>query len=124
MKRWLLLAPALLLVVSASAFAQDDDRFRPGQPGDDDDAFSPQEAMEMLKEAQDLMTTAEELLNDSSRGKALETEKDLLAKLDKILDSEKSDLIMKKVEKMMDKTLEKQKGAIDKLAEIIKRARA
>ena len=93
MSRLLIIALAGVFAFAAPLAGQDDDKFRPGRRDEGDD-MTPQQAMELLREAQDLMTTVEELLND-----------------------------MKTVEKMMDKTLEKQKSIIDKLAEIIKKAR-
>ena len=89
----------------------------------DDDELTPEGAMELLKSAHELMEKAEELLNDSSRGKALETEKDLLAKLEKLEPALAQKHILEKVGKMIEKAHKREKDAIDKINELIKKAR-
>jgi hypothetical protein len=72
------------------------------------------------------MGKAEELLNDSSRGKALETEKQLMERLERELKDEPGALqkrILEKVGKLVEKAEKKEKDAADKLAEIIKKAK-
>src|ERR1051325_5624863 len=78
--------------------------------------LSIEEAMKMLKEVGKLMDTAEELLNDASRGKALETEKELMDKIDKLLKedpknnpAEAQKKILEKIQKLMGKS-EKSQG--------------
>ena len=133
MSRWWILVPAVLLGFG-SVWAQDpqdpkeDDRFRPGQERDDDE-LTPEEAMRLMKEAQVLMMTAEELLHDSSRGKALETEAEIMKKLQELLKDEKDPAalqkqILKKIGRLMKKVQQKQEGVLGKLTEIIRKARA
>lgn len=129
MKRWWMVA-ALILAVGVPAWAQGgDEPFRPGQENEEDEDLTPEKAMELLKESQDLMLKAEEMLNDSSRGKALETEQKLLKKLEELLKDEKDPSlarkkILEKIDKLMDKAQKRQQGAVDKLSEIIRKARA
>lgn len=93
----------------------------------DEEELTPEKVMQLLSEAQRLMLKSEELLHNSSRGKALETEKDLLEKL-KELEKEEPGLlsveIMKKVKKLMDQAQKKQKSSLEKITEIIKKTRA
>ena len=112
----------MLSIVSAAILA-----LAPMQDGDDEDQLTPEQAMEMLKDIQGMMNKAEELLNDSSRGKALATEKDLIEKLDKELRDDPTALqkqILEKVKKLNERTEKKQKDAVDKLAELIKKAKS
>src|SRR5689334_14891609 len=67
-----------------TALAQDKQDKPPANPKEEAE-LSIEEAMKMLKEVGKLMETAEDLLNDASRGKALETEKELMEKIDKLL---------------------------------------
>ncbi len=111
----------MLSIVSAAILA-----LAPMQD-DDEDQLTPEQAMEMLKDIQGMMTKAEELLNDSSRGKALATEKDLIEKLDRELRDDPTALqkqILEKVKKLNERTEKKQKDAVDKLAELIKKAKS
>ena len=100
----------------------------PMQDGsDDEDQLTPEQAMEMLKDIQGMMAKAEELLNDSSRGKALATEEELIKKLEKEFKDDPTALqkqILEKVKKLNERTEKKQKDAVDKLAELIKRAKS
>lgn len=91
---------------------------------DDEDQLTPEQAMEMLKDIYALMGKAEEYLNDSSRGKALETDRELLERFNRDFPSDIQKAILEKVKKLTERTEKKQKDAIDKLAEIIKKAKA
>jgi hypothetical protein len=117
MKRMVALSAAFLFALGTVAWAQDED---------DDDQLTPEQAMEMLKDIQGMMAKAEELLNDSSRGKALETEEELLKKLEKEFKDDPTAMqkqILEKVKKLNERTEKKQKDAVDKLAELIKKAK-
>ncbi len=99
--------------------------FAPVQDGDDEDQMTPEQAMEMLKDIQGMMSKAEELLNDGSRGKALETEEELMRRLEQELGAtEAQKKILEKVKKLTERSEKKQKDAVDKLAEVIKKAKA
>jgi uncharacterized membrane-anchored protein YjiN (DUF445 family) len=128
MKTWTAGLAAFLLAFGA-AWAQDDDKFRP-EKGKEEEELTPEQAMKMLQEAQELMLRCEELLNDSSRGKALEAESELLKKLAELLkEEEKKDpelvqkRILEMIQRMLQKTEKKQQDTIEKLNEIIKRAK-
>src|ERR1041384_8272107 len=78
--------------------------------------LSIEEAMKMLKDVGKLMESAEELLNDASRGKALETEKELMDKIDRLLKEDSKEnpadaqkKILEKIQKLMGKS-EKSQG--------------
>jgi hypothetical protein len=93
--------------------------------------LSIEEAMKMLKEVGKLMESAEELLNDASRGKALETEKELMAKIDKLLKedpqsnpAEAQKKVLEKIQKLMQKSEKSQGESADKMGEIIRRIKA
>lgn len=138
-KAALLGAAVFALVAAPLAWSQEqpqppkpDDKFRPEapKPGEDEE-LTPEKAMAMLKEVRELMDKAEELLNSAARGKALEAEKELLDKIDKLLkDEEKSNpasaqqKILEKIERLMGKSEGSQKGAIEKMGEIIKKAKS
>jgi len=102
----------------------------PGNPKEEAE-LSIEEAMKMLKEVGKLMESAEELLNDASRGKALETEKDLMAKIDRLLKEDPKDnpaeaqkKVLEKIQKMMQKSEKSQGDSADKLGEVIRRVKA
>jgi ElaB/YqjD/DUF883 family membrane-anchored ribosome-binding protein len=120
MKRWALPTAFLFATGAMSvAWAQEEE--------EDEDQLTPEQAMEMLKDIKGLMDKSEELLNDSSRGKALETEKELLDKLAKEFKDEPEALqkqILEKVKKLTQRSEKKQKDAIDKMQELIKKARS
>src|SRR6185436_3802966 len=86
-------------------------------PGPKEEAeLTIEEAMKMLKEVGGLMEAAEELLNNASHGKALETEKELLDKIDKLLKEDSKEnpaeaqkKILEKIQKLMGKS-EKSQG--------------
>ena len=109
-----ILSLAFAALLASTAWAQD-----PPIPGEsEDDELTPAQAMELLGDAKEMMGKAEELLNDSSRGKALETEKELLAKIGKEFKDDPSALqkqILEKIGKLIEKTEKRQKDAIDKL---------
>jgi hypothetical protein len=128
MKRWALLSVAFLFAVGSVCWAQDEEKKgQDPQEEDDEDQLTPEQAMEMLKDIQGMMSKAEELLNDSSRGKALETERELIEKLQKEFKDDPAAMqkqILEKVQKLTQRAEKKQKDAIDKLAEIIKKAKS
>ncbi len=134
----LLGAAVFALVASPLAWSQEqpqppkpDDKFKPEAPSPEEEDLTPEKAMLMLKEVRELMDKAEELLNSAARGKALETEKELLDKIDKLLkEEEKSNpataqqKILEKIERLMGKSEGSQRGAIEKMGEIIKKAKS
>jgi uncharacterized protein YoaH (UPF0181 family) len=90
-----------------------------------------EEAMKMLKEVGTLMEAAEELLNNASHGKALETEKELMDKIDKLLKedskenpSEAQKKILEKIQKLMGKGEKSQGQSADKMGEVIRRVKS
>ena len=124
---------------AGAAFAQDkpeapkpDDKFRPEAPKkDEEEDLTPEKAMQMLKEVRELQELAAELLNASAQGKALETEEALLKKLKGLLeDDKKADpqaaqkKILEKIERLMGKSEGNQKDAVDKMGEIIRKAKS
>jgi hypothetical protein len=140
---WLLWAAPFFLGAGALAFSQDpekppdrapkpDDKFRPEAPRPEEEAdLTPEQAMAMLREVRTLMEKSEELLQNSSRGKALETEEELLRKIKDLLkDEEKSDpgaaqkQILEKIERLMKRSEGHQKNAIERMADLIRRAKS
>lgn len=120
-------ATVLLLGLAATARAQDKPPANPREEAE----LSVEEAMKMLKEVGKLMETAEELLNDASRGKALETEKELMDKIDKLLKedpkenpAEAQKKVLEKIQKLMGKSEKSQGQSADKLGEVIRRVKA
>ena len=108
-----------------------DDRFRPEAPPEEEEDLTPEKAMEILKDVTGLMEKAEELLYDSSRGKAIEREKQILEKIDKLLKEEGKEnpaeaqkKILKKIQKLMEKSEKSQQDSIEKLGDVIRRVRA
>jgi len=102
----------------------------PGNPREEAE-LSIEEAMKMLKEVGKLMDTAEELLNDASRGKALETEKELMQKIDKLLKEDSKEnpaeaqkKVLEKIQKLMGKSEKSQGQSADKMGEVIRRVKA
>ena len=128
MRRMALMSVAFLFTLAAAGWAQEEPKSDPkNEKDDDEDQLTPEQAMEMLKDIQGMMSKAEELLNDSSRGKALATEEDLIKKLEKEFKDDPTALqkqILEKVKKLNERTEKKQKDAIDKLAELIKKAKS
>ncbi len=92
--------------------------------------LTPEEAIKILKECGKLMEEAEALLNDSSRGKALGAEKESLERIQKLLGTppkspeDEQKAILEKIEKLMGKSQKSQGDTVDKLADVIKRAKA
>ena len=103
---------ALFLAFSGTAGAVQEEKekdWKPEMPAEEQE-MTPEEAMKLLKEAQTLMGRSAELLQDSSRGKALETDRELLEKIEKLLgekdDGEKTPTSMQgKVLKLVQKLL-------------------
>jgi len=109
---------AALVIGTSPAFAQE---------GEEEDQMTPAQALELLNDAQRLMEKAEELLHDSSRGKAIETEKELMKRLERELKDEPAELqkrILEKVGKLVEKAEKKEKDAAEKLNEVIRKARS
>jgi len=140
---WLLWTAPLFLGAGAFALAQDTpkppeqapkpaDKYRPEAPRpEDEEDLTPEQAMAMLREVRALMEKSEELLQNSSRGKALETEEELLKKIKELLkEEEKSDpgaaekQILEKIERLMKRSEGHQKNAIDTMADLIRRAKS
>jgi len=101
---------------------------RPGGP-EEEEELTPEKAMQLLKESRDLMGKSEELLLDSSRGKSLEAEKAALERLKKLLEEEKDPSaaqkqILEKIKKLLEKTGKSQDQTIQKINEIIRKARS
>ncbi|HZE96823.1 MAG TPA: hypothetical protein VE981_07340 [Planctomycetota bacterium] len=116
MKTWM---TAAFLLIGGLAYAQQ-------APKADEKDLTPEEALAMLKEVQGLMVKSEDLLNDSSRGKAAETEAEILKRVNELLkdDPEASQKkILEKIAKLMEKTEGKQKESVDKIEEVIRRAK-
>ncbi len=96
-------------------------------PRDDHEDLTPEKALEMLKEVQGLMTRSEDLLNDSSRGKAAETEDALLKRINDLLKDDPAAAqkkVLEKIAKLMEKSEGSQKDAIERMAEIIRKAKS
>jgi hypothetical protein len=91
--------------------------------------LTPEEAVKMLQEIYGLMGQAEILLNDAARGEALATEKEVLAKIDELIKqmdqaAAKQKAILGKIGGLLEKSKGEQKGSIDKINELIRRAQA
>ena len=139
MRRSWLLWVAPFALWTGAAFAQDqpekpkpDDKFRPEAPKkDEEEDLTPEKAMQMLKEVKDLQELAADLLNASAHGKALETEQALLAKIKDLLKEDPKSTpeaaqkkILEKIERLMGKSEGNQKDAVDKMGEIIRKAKS
>ena len=114
-----LLAAVLLL---AGAAFQD----KPA-PKDDHEDLTPEKALELLKEVQGLMTRSEDLLNDSARGKSLATEEAILKRIDDLLKDDPAAAqknALGKIEKLMSTSEGSQKDAIERMAEVIRKAKS
>lgn len=98
-----------------------------------DEGLTPEEIIERLKEITKLMETSEEFLTYSSQGETLKTQKEIIEKIAKLLKQEgnpppqsSSDLqkdVMKMLDQLMKKTEKNQKGTLDKIDELIKKAK-
>ena len=126
----LLTAFALVLALSVPVYAQDRPPAPPAPPKEEAE-LTIEEAMKILKECGKLMESAEELLNDASRGKALETEKELMDKINKLLSedpkenpTESQKKVLEKIQKLMQKSEKSQGQSADKLGEVIRRVKA
>lgn len=104
---------ALLIALAAVAPAAQDD---------DEDQLTPAQVREALQDIHRMMELAERLLNDSSRGRALETEQALLDRYRDQFGDVPLD-VLEKVRKLAERAEKKQKDVIDRLAELIKKAR-
>lgn len=132
-KTWRVWAAALGAALAGPAYAQEgppDPRKAPPAPQEEEE-LTPEKAMELLRETHQLMQLAEELLNGTAQGKALETEEALLARLKELLteeppagagDAQKK--AIRKIERLMQKSEGSQQGALERLAEIIRKAKA
>ena len=136
---WLCLASFALWTGTALAQGKQDpekpkpdDKFRPEAPKkDEEDDLKPEQIMQMLKEVRELQELAAELLNASAQGKALETEQALLHNLKRLLEEDKKadpqaaqKKILEKIERLMGKSEGNQKDAVDKMGEIIRKAKS
>jgi len=86
--------------------------------------LSPEQALGMLKEVQGLMAKAEELLHDSSQGRAVETEAELLKRVNDLLKDDPAasqQKVLQKIAKLMEKSEGQQKDAVDKMGDVIRR---
>lgn len=123
------------------AFSQDGPPKAPAPPPSkppaaEEPELTVEEALKILKEVSQLMETAEELLQDSSRGKALEAEQQTMKKIEKLLNPDPASpqkdpstpttqqKILEKIEKVMKKSGESQGQGAQKLAEVIRRVKA
>ena len=96
-------------------------------PKDDHEDLTPEKALEMLKEVQGLMMKSEDLLNDSSRGKAVETEDAILKRINDLLRDDPAAAqkkTLEKIAKLMEKSEGSQKDAIERMAEILRKAKS
>ena len=118
-----------LVFVAGLSLAQD----KPGKPQapKEEAELTIEEAMKMLKDVGQLMEVAEELLNNASHGKALETEKELMDKIDKLLKedakenpTEAQKKILEKIQKLMGKGEKSQGQSADKMGEVIRRVKS
>ena len=132
---WMSLAAAFsLLAGTVWAQAEKPERLPEAPPDQEQekDAFlSPEEALELLKAIEAYMVKAEDALDASSQGKALLAGDRAIPLLQELLElPEPPDAAslqknaLETIEKLMKKSESKQQGAIDKLAELIKKARA
>lgn len=121
---------ALVLALSFPVYSQEKPPAPPAPPKEEAE-LTIEEAMKILKECGKLMESAEELLNDASRGKALETEKELMDKINKLLaddskenPAESQKKVLEKIQKLMSKSEKSQGQSADKLGEVIRRVKA
>jgi len=110
---------AALLLLSGAAFAENQETPKAGETD-----LSPEQALVMLREVQELMARSEDLLNDSSRGRAVDTETDILKRVNELLKDDPSvsqKKALEKIEKLMEKSEGEQKGAVEQMADVIRR---
>lgn len=116
------LATAAILLVAGAAYAQETPR-----PKDEHEDLTPEKAIQLLKEVQGLMTLSEDLLNDSSRGKSLETEEAIVRRIHELLKDDPSaaqQKTLEKIQKLMSRSEGTQKDAVERMAEIIRKAKS
>jgi len=95
-------------------------------PKADEEELTPEKALQMLKEVQGLMVRSEDLLNDSSRGKSVETEDAILKRINDLLKDDPAasqKKTLEKIAKLMEKSEGSQKNAVEQMAEIIRKAK-
>jgi hypothetical protein len=95
-------------------------------PKADEEELSPEKAVQLLKEVQGLMTRSEDLLNDSARGKSVETEDAILKRINELLKDDPAATQKKTLEKiarLMEKSEGSQKDAVERMAEILRKAK-
>jgi len=140
MKNLIWLASLSFALVPPSAYSQDKpdpqpgkkqgeprDKFRPGPDPAGERELTPEETRLILEECRKLMAQSAQFLNDSSRGKALGTEKELIDKIDRLLQKDSADLqerVLEIIQQLMGRTEKSQGDAVEKLADVIRRARA
>ncbi|MFN3484907.1 MAG: hypothetical protein ACK44W_05425 [Planctomycetota bacterium] len=130
-RTWRIWAAALGAALVGSGFAQEGPPApKKAPPAPEDEELTPEKAMALLRETHQLMQLAEELLHGSAQGKALETEEALLARLKDLLKEEPpadaegaQKKAIEKVERLMKKSEGSQQGALDRLVEIIRKAK-
>ena len=135
----LLTAFLLLIGLGSPVFAQDkpekpeksEKQDKPPAAPKEEAELSIEEAMKMLKEVGKLMETAEELLNDASRGKALESEEKILERIKELLKEDSKEnpaeaqkKILEQIQKLMKGSEKKQGQSADKMGEVIRRVKA
>ena len=125
------------LPVSSTPLATSQDKPNKPPTPKEEAELSIEDAMKMLKEVGQLMDVAEELLNSASHGKALDTEKELMEKIEKLLKEDSKDpaeaqknsaeaqkKILEKIQKLMGKSEKSQGQSADKMGEVIRRVKA
>jgi hypothetical protein len=88
--------------------------------------LAPDQALDLLKEAQGLMMKSEDLLNDSSRGKVGAMEEAILRRINEQLKDDpvaSQKKILEKIAKLMQKSEESQKDAIERMDVLIRKAK-
>ena len=123
------LAAVLWLGVAGGGFRAQDPSPAPVPPAEEEE-LTFEKAMQLLKEARELMGKSEELLLNSSRGRALEGVKEALERLEKILREDPASAsgiqgnILEKIRRLLEGARKSQDGTVQKLREIIRKARA
>lgn len=120
-RRWTV--AGCVLFTASAAWAQEP----PSPKGTDHQHLDPGEAIRLLHETQTLMERSEGILNDSSRGKAAQTEAMILARIENLLKEDPSaaqKAILEKIAKLMEKSEATQKDAIQRMEKILKDAKS
>lgn len=114
----------LTLGMALTLVAQDE---QPPKEGEEEE-LTPQKAIQILREVQSLMQKSEDLLENSSRGKDLLTDeqvmKIILKELEEMKDPNPAEIqkkVVEKLKKLMEKSSGKQKEAADKMTELVKK---